>query len=324
MKWWATLVSVLLLVWLATGFSIVPGNEKAVVRRFGRIVTAPVGRPALLGSGIHYDLPWPLAQLDRFNLNEVRSLAVGEVNLPASERDQFLSSDNSTARSQYLTGDKNILQVQIGIQYRISETDFADYLYASSSPEEHLQRLAEATAADLIARSGVDYVHPLGLGELRRKLTERVRQLAAEQRLGLEIEEVAVSAVAPPVHVKADFLEVSNARADKEKYVNSALAYSEQRREAARAEAQAILDEAAIYRQQTVEAAKGSANRFTSLVAQFRRHESDGGSYAAARQMALRREYLTTMQNILRNVAGKVLLDSGKPVDLTIVRDPQE
>jgi membrane protease subunit HflK len=214
--------------------------------------------------------------------------------------------------------------VQIGVQYRLSETNFADYLYASHSPEERLRRLADATAADLIARSGVDYVHPLGLGELRQRMTERVRQLAAEQRLGLEIEEVAVSAVAPPVHVKADFLEVSNARADKDKYINSALAYAEQRRETARAEAQAVLDEAAIYREQTVEAAKGSADRFTSLVAQFRRHESEGGSYVAARRMALRREYLTTMQEILRNVAGKVLLDSGKPVDLTILRDPSE
>ena len=323
MKWWGTLIGVLLLGWLATGFYIVPGNEKAVVRRFGRVVTAALGRPALQGSGIHYDLPWPLAAVDRFNLNEVRSLAVGDVDLPAREG-EFLSPGQSTARSQYLTGDKNILQVQIGVQYRLSETEFADYLYASTSPEEHLQRLAEATAADLIARSGVDYVHPLGLGELRQKLTERVRQLAAEQRLGLEIEEVAVSAVAPPVHVKADFLEVSNARADKDKYINSALGYAEQRHEGAGAEAQSILDEAAIYRERTVEAAKGSADRFTSLVAQFRKQESDGGSYAAARQMALRREYLTTMQEILRNVAGKVLLDSGKPVDLTIVRDPSE
>ena len=125
--------------------------------------------------------------------------------------------------------------------------------------------------------------------------------------------------------MKAYFLDVSNARADKAKYVNTAKAYAEQRAAAARAEAQQVLDQAEVYRQDQVEAARGAADSFIKIIEQFKQQEQQGiHSYAAARQMAMRRLYVDSMEQIFRQVAGKVLLDSGKPVDLTIFRDPKE
>ena len=52
-------IAALCLVYLATGMFIVRGNEQALVRRFGRAVLP------LKDSGLHYDLPWPLARIDR-------------------------------------------------------------------------------------------------------------------------------------------------------------------------------------------------------------------------------------------------------------------
>ncbi|HUG92347.1 MAG TPA: protease modulator HflK [Planctomycetaceae bacterium] len=317
------LLGMLLLGWLATGFYVVRGNEQAVVRRCGRLVTTGEGVPRLVTSGLHYELPWPLSQVDRVNVNEVRTLSIGEVDF--EDGGDFLQTVDPLVRSQFLTGDKNILNLQVTVQYQVSGPDVADYLFAAENAEDHLRHVVEAAAADLVSRSGVDFVHPLGLGRLRALLTERVRALADEQRLGIVVDDVTISAVSPPIQVKAHFLDVSNARADKDKYVQAALTSAEQEREAARAREREILDAAFIERQQQVESARGQADRFRQIVAEFRRDaESGHQTYAAARLMAMRRLYLETMEEVLANVAGKVFLDSGKPVDLTILRDPKE
>ena len=284
MKRMGFLAVLLLLAYFASGLFVVKGNEQAVVRRFGNVLRSPNGDVALWGSGLHYDLPWPWVVVDRVNLNEVRTLSIG-----VAERDDFQSSglllDGDAANpSQFLTGDKNVLNLQINVQYRIAESGVQDFLFASEAAERNLVYLVESTASNFIARSGVDFVHPLGLGELRELITRETRRLVAEQRLGIEVDEVSISSVYPPVRVKAYFLDVSNARADKDKYINAANAYAEQRLAAARAEARRVVDQAEIYRQETIELARSRADSFTKLIEQFRLQEQQGiHSYAVCR-----------------------------------------
>ena len=47
-------------------------------------------------------------------------------------------------------------------------------------------------------------------------------------------------------------------------------------------------------------------------------------SYTEVRQLALQREFLDTLETVYQNVAGKVFLDSGQPIDITIHRNPRE
>ena len=310
MKKWGPLILIALLAYLSCGFYLIRGNEAAVVRRFGRVLTTDAGTVALKPSGLHYDLPWPFARVDRIRINEVRTLTIGTAEVEDIAGSQFLQALDPARQAQFVTGDKNILNLYVTVHYRVSETHILDYLFGSENPERRLQTLAESTLADLVLRSGVDFVHTLGRNELREQLVARVRDLAKVHRLGLVVEDVAISNVYPPIRVKAQFIDVMNARADKETYINEARAYAEQK-----------LAEA--YRRRLIEEARARADSFLKMIAQFRAAERDGvQSYAQARQMALRRYYIETMEEILRKVAGKVFLDSGKPVDLTIFRDP--
>jgi membrane protease subunit HflK len=326
MKRLGFLALVVALAYASTGLYVVRGNERAVVRRFGRVITADDDKPAFRAGGLHYDLPWPFSQVDRVNLNAVRAVTIGLVEVDLMEQHLgFLQPATPVQASQFLTGDKNILNLQLSVQYRVSEQYCRDFLFSQTMPEERLKLLAESSAADLISRSGVDFVHPLGLGELSAMLTAAVRRMAKSHRLGVEVDEVTINSVTPPASVKADFLDVVNARNDRQRYINSANAYAVGQRETARAEAQSRIDSAEIYRQQTVESARGKANSFTKLIEQLRDQEQSGlQSYAAARQMAMQRLYVETMSDVLKKVAGKVFLDSGKEVDLTIFRDPEE
>lgn len=312
----------LLFLYLLTGFFVVRGNETAVVRRFGAVVKNANGDVRLWPSGWHYDCPWPFATVDRVNLNEIRTLKIGDLDQNEPSQNGFLRNVDPTRQAQFLSGDKNILNVQVSISYRISESSAADYLFAAVSPERRLHTLAESVLADAMLLSGVDFAHTLGRNELRERMTADLQRLAREQRLGLTVDDVTIANVSPPLRVKAEFIDVMNARADKETAINQARAYSEQREAEARAAARRATDTAEVFRQQSVESAKAEGESFGKLIAQLRSDEQSGRrSYGEARQLAMRRKYLDTLEEVLRKVAAKVVLDSGQAIDLTILRE---
>ncbi len=324
-RWCVGAIAIILIVYLCFGFYVVRGNEKAAVRRFGKALRTETGSVTLKPSGLYFDLPWPFTRIDRVNVNEIRTLTVGTAEVDDVESGQFLQAVDATQQSQFLSGDKNILNVQFSVHYRIDEMNVDAWLYGTQNSERRLRLLSESALSDLMLQSGVDFVHTLGRTQLREMLLRRTRELASENQLGLEVEDVTIGSVYPPIRVKAQFLDVMNARADRETYINQANNYAEQRKAEATAAKRKINDEAETYRQRNVEIAKAKAHSFVKMVESFHRDEQEGiQSYAAARHMAMQRLYIEAMKDILQKVAGKVFLDSGKPVDLTIFRDPRE
>ncbi len=319
MKRLLIVTGLLAVAYVASGFYIVKGNEKALVRRFGK------AQLPLVGSGLHYALPWPMSTVSRINPNEVRTLQVGGAVSELIEGDQFLLAAQQYQSSEFLTGDKNILNLQVNVQFRLSEAGAAEYLFGSVNPEAHLRLITESLVADVVARSGVDFVHPLGLAELRAILTRRVDELVTSHNLGIVIENVTIEGVSPPLLVKQAFLDVSNARASKERFINEAQAYREQTVAAAHADARQLSDRAKTARRTSIESARGKADRFRNIVAQFRADEQSGvQTYAQSRQMAQRQMYIEMLETIIPKLAGKTLLDSDKPVNLTIFPETSE
>lgn len=295
--------------YLLTGFYTVPANEVAAVRRFGRAIL-PVRT-----SGLHYDLPWPLAKIDRVNWNAIRTLTLGEA---TDEANEFLSPV-TTQPTTFLTGDRNLLQLRIVVQYRVSEEFLAQWLYDSETPEYRLRFLVETTVADLVSRSGVDFVHTQGLAELNNRLLLAVRSLARDQRLGCEVEQVTIDRADPPPRVKAEFLDVSNARADMVRSINEARGYAEQRLAESQADARQVIDQAERERSAKVSRAKGSADRFLKLADQIQRDSTTTGrDYAVSRNLTLRRLYVETLRDVLSRAKSKIVLDGSQPADVVL------
>ncbi len=311
---------VMLLLWSLTGLYIVSGNERAVVRRFGRAVTGPDHAILLKTSGLYFDWPWPLSQVDRVNLNEVRTLSV-PVSAQDPEDQTQLLADGVLGDSTFLTGDKNLLVVRLTVHYRIAERDVGKFLFGSVALEDRLSCLVESVTADLLAQSGVDFVQVSGLSELRRDLTRNLQSQANRHELGLLIEEVILDETSPPVQVKPDFLDVANARADREQSLQAALSTAQQRTYSAQAEAREIRDAASSQAQQTMQTAEGSAGRFLQIIAPFQNPQSPGAfPQSLARRLALEQHYFQTVSEILEKIQGQVFLDTGQPLDLTIWR----
>jgi membrane protease subunit HflK len=299
----------LIIGYLLTGFFTVPANEVAVVRRFGR-ATWPAR-----SSGLQYDLPWPFAKVDRGNLNAIRTLTLGEATDTANA---FLSPATSQPTT-FLTGDRNLLQLQVAVQYRVSEEFLAQWLYGSDTPEQRLRSLVETMIADLVSRSGVDFVHTQGLAELNNRLLTAVRSAAREQRLGCDVEQVTIDRAEPPPRVKAEFLDVSNARADMARSINEARGYAEQKLAESQADARQIVDNAERERGTRISSAKGSADRFVKLADQIQLDAtSRNGDYTESRDLTLRRLYIETVREILSRVKSKIVLDGPQPANVML------
>ena len=318
------IVSGLLLAgWLATGLYIVDADEVAVVRVCGRVQRDAAGKVILKPGGLYFHLPPPLTQIDRIRINESRTITVGTPEIDNLDSSEFLTRVDPARHSELLSGDRNILNVQINVQYRISSERIDEWLFLSTSAEQQLYLLASSVLADVVIRCGVDFVHTLGHAELRRQILAGIQAKLQTTQPGIEVDDVTVASVTPPVRVKSEFIAVMNARAERETAIQRAHSYDEQQRSRAAAIRRQTLDRATTYARQTHEAARAEASSFNLLISRFQQTAAAGPlSYEQIRQMALRRHYLDTVSGIYRRVAGKVLLDSGQPVDITIQRNP--
>src|SRR5947208_4487862 len=94
--------------YLLTGVSQVRPGERAVVRRFGRVVAQPA-------PGLWVGLPWGMDRVDRVPVNFVRRTHVGYN--PQADDNSFMPA------GQYLSGDQNLVNVQAAIDYSVGDVD---------------------------------------------------------------------------------------------------------------------------------------------------------------------------------------------------------
>jgi membrane protease subunit HflK len=307
----------LLAIYLAGGFYIVRGNETALVRRCGK------ADRALVAGGLHVDLPWPFVRIQRVNVHELRTITIGIAASEAFSGAGFLQDMNLDRQGEFLTGDKNILNVQVNVQFWISDPH--QYFFGCQDPETALRLLSESLVTERIGQSSVDYVHPLGLNDLQMLLTQAAREAVKDEPWGIAIDTVTIAGVLPPVEVKAAFLDVSNARAERDRLISQEKSRAEQRLAAANAVVRQTLDRAATERLARVESSRGAADRFLRVVGQFQNEaELAGQSANDVRRATMRRLLANALDELLPKMASKVLLDPAKPVDLTIFPPPEE
>src|SRR5439155_23106095 len=102
------LVALLAVSYVLTGVTQVLPGERAVVRRFGRVLDEHPG------PGPWFGLPWGMDQVDRIAIDHVRRVEVGY------NRDDE-EETGLTPPGQLLTGDHNLVNVQVVIYYSVRE-----------------------------------------------------------------------------------------------------------------------------------------------------------------------------------------------------------
>ena len=183
------------LLYLLSGVVQVRPGERAVVRRFGRVLDE---KPE---PGLWVGLPWGMDRVDRVEVDRVRSVSV-----------TYVEEESGLSAGQLLTGDHNLVNVRVVLYYRVRPVEVADFVVESARVSGVLERVLEATTAEWVAGRGVDEVLLVGKTALRGDLIERVRPRIEPYRLGVEVLDARVEQIAPPAEVKDDFDNVARAQ----------------------------------------------------------------------------------------------------------------
>jgi membrane protease subunit HflK len=244
--------------YLLTGVAQVRPEERAVVRRFGAVVARP-------GPGLWVGFPWGIDRVDRVSVRTARQVKAG-FNPDAA------SDTPGTPVGQFLTGDQNLVNLGLVIDYAVSETDrdLDDYVAQQDRVDTALAREAEAAVAEWAAGRGVDEALLAGSAEVPAWVTPRLQARADRLRLGVRVQRVSVAALAPPDEVRAAFEQVTQAQTGIRTKEFQARQEAEQRRRQAEGLKYKFEQEAAVYRDGQLRQARADADDFRAQLSAFR------------------------------------------------------
>jgi membrane protease subunit HflK len=283
------------LLWLLSGVFIVQTDRQAVVTRFGAVVE-PRALP-----GVHYALPWPVDRVDKLKVQQLQRLVIG------GEVTDLVLGRTQPLASQFLTGDQNIINVRVVVQYSVGVP--ADYLFHAVNVAQTTGAAVEAELARRIARSQVDAILTT------EKLAIQDAVLAAAQKrlndygAGVKLGTVNIESVTAPAEAAGAFRDVASARADTARIVSEAESYANGLLPRARGEARQMMESAEAYRSSKVNEAAGDAARFSAVAAE----------YAKAPQVTGERLYIEALEQILPKIR-KLIVDPNGNLDLSIIR----
>jgi membrane protease subunit HflK len=276
------LLLLVIVVWAGSGFYRVRPDEQGVVLRFGAYAywTPP---------GLHWHVPWPVESVElpavtRINRTEIgfRSTSGGN-----AEPGQDASGREVQAESLMLTGDENIIDIDVAIFWQIN--DAAAFLFNTANPETLVRAVAESSMREVIGRTPIQPA----LGPLRAQIeadiSKQTQEILNRYKAGVEITEVQLQKVDVPPAVKESFVDVQRANTDAERMRNEAESYRNDIVPRARGDAARIVAEGQGAKAAAIAQATGQAQQFDSVLK----------AYQTAKEVTLRRMYLDTMKDVL-------------------------
>jgi membrane protease subunit HflK len=288
LAWLKWVVPAVVLVWLLSGIYIVRPDEQGIVRRFGKAtkVTQP---------GPHYHLPLPIERVDKVKVKQVRRIEIGfrTVNTGPPAQYRFVP-----AESLMLTGDEQIIDAQIIVQYQVK--DPAKFLFNVKDLEKPggaLMDAAEVALRQVVGQRPIDDVLITEKLQVEIDIRELLQRIIDRYDSGIRVIEVKLQTVRPPKEVAAAFSDVVSAKEDKERLIKEAEGYREDVLPKARGQAEKIIREAEGYKAERTKRAQGDADRFLAVLKE----------YEKAKDVTRKRLYLETMERILPGIRKFVI-----------------
>jgi membrane protease subunit HflK len=268
-RWGRVIPFVVIAAYLITGIVSVRPGERAVVRRFGAVVATP-------GPGLWVGLPWWIDRVDRVGVDLVRRVPVGY--------DENADPNALLPPGQLLTGDQNVVNVRVVIDYTVRADEVATYLAARDRLDGAVSRAAETALAEWVAARPVDDVLLTGKAILPGVLTARIRERLKPLHMGIDVQSAGVSHLAPidEEQVRDAFTAVTRAQANIRTQEQDASAAAEKMLREARAKSYGIEQQAVGRVHEQLTLAKADADAFRKRLEQYRRLRHSNGNVLAA------------------------------------------
>lgn len=308
-----TLQIILLVVFLLsllTGVRMIEPGERAVIKRFGRVLDY---KP---GPGLYVGLPWGIDEIYRVQVQRVRSVQIGY--LPELDDE----SGQNVPAGQLVTGDHNLVNIQATLYFVVHDDEVEKFVFQQERAEDLLARAGEAVLSQWVASHEVDTVIltgkaaklPGGRQSLRDVLVEQTQERLADYQLGIEIKDARITLLNPPAPVKEAFDEVYQAETQIKTLEYKAREYATRQISDAQADAYQVKQKADAYHYQQKTQAEALAKSFEKWVATAEKMKKQDPDYLNA----IWWDQITEVYAIL-GANGKIYPHDGSEMDFTIV-----
>ena len=279
------IAGIALLLWLLSGVYVVGPDEVGVVQTFGKYSRAAQ-------SGLNYHFPFPIEKVQTPKVTEVKRIEIG---FRTVGKNQYQTVERE---SLMLTGDENIVDAEMIVQYRIK--DPVAYLFNFIKPEITVREASEASLRTVVGRHNIDEALTSGKFMIQEETKSLVQSILDKYESGILVVAVQLQDVSPPKQVIASFKDVASAKEDKNRMINQAEGYRNDIIPKARGEAQAEIREAEGYKKARIARSEGDVAKFSAVLKEYRK----------AKGVTETRMYLETVEEILPNREKIIVPDS--------------
>tara|TARA_B100001105_G_scaffold125949_1_gene100883 strand:- start:2525 stop:3490 length:966 start_codon:yes stop_codon:yes gene_type:complete len=279
--------------WFFTGVYMVGPDEVGVIRTFGAYThqTQP---------GLNWHYPYPIQTVRTPKVTEVKRIEIG---FRTTRNGQYRTVEKE---SLMLTGDENIVDAELIVQYRIKEPE--NYLFKIVEPELTVREASEASLRTIVGMNNIDETLTTGKYRIQEEAKKQIQAILDKYQSGIQVVAAQLQDVSPPKQVIAAFKDVASAKEDKNRLINQAEGYRNDVIPKARGEAEAMIRGAEGFRESRVKRAEGDVAKFDTVLKEYRK----------AKDITRERLYLETMEKVLPGVE-KVIIpdkDSGNMLNL--------
>lgn len=286
------IILVIISIWLASGIFKINPDQNGLVLLFGKY--HKIAEP-----GLNYHIPYPLGRVIKRSVSKINTEKFeASSSVSQNSRNSFYSNRRSYREvdTLMLTGDENIVDIDFEVQWQIS--NIKDFVFNLEDPILAVRKAAESAMRAVIAKTPIVSALSDGKKQIESAVKTRLQEVLDSYGAGVSINLVQLRRVDPPSEVIDSFRDVQTARADKEKEINKAEAYSNSMIPDARGKAEKKIQEAEAYKAEVIANAEGQASSFNAVYYQ----------YARAKIVTRKRIYLETMEKIYKNI-NKIIID---------------
>jgi HflK protein len=224
-----------------------------------------------------------------------RRLTVGGPSNPVpaamQAQTQWFQREGIPEESFLLTGDGNLLEVRVTVQYRVK--DPVAYAFAIAEPENLVRSLTLAALGAVVGTSTIDAVYTSARAEVEARVARTVQGHLDGYGSGIELISVHLLYVHAPAEVHDAFRDVASAHEDKMRTINRAGMFAAEEVNQAEGEAGAMVEQALAFKDEQILRARGDAAAFGLKV----------DAYEAAPELTRFRLQLETIEQVLPGVA---------------------
>ncbi|MAR57288.1 MAG: FtsH protease activity modulator HflK [Rickettsiales bacterium] len=277
-------VVALVVLWLGSGLYRVNPDELGVVLRFGEYHRTT-------GPGLNYHLPYPVETVMIPSVTSVNKVEVGS-------RTGGGRTSATSKESLMLTGDRNIVDIDFEVQWKIDSTVPQNFLFNVRDPEGTIKPVAESAMREVIGQNKLGDVLTTAQSEIAEDTRELMQDMLDEYGAGVEIIAVNLSRPDVPQPVIDEFQDVKRAEQDRETAESVAEGYRNQIIPRAKGEAVKMVQDAEAYKARVTAEAEGDAARFVSVYTEYKQAED----------VTRKRIYLETMEELMSGM-NKIVID---------------